>query len=189
LNKDAEALKLIKKALELEPGNKNWQELLNDLELRNKKTTKQSNPMSGFDPSMLSSMLGGMGGQGGLDFGAILNNPQFMNMASSMLQNPQVQQMMSSMMGGQSTPVPKESIDALKLTEEYQSSTKIQSFVDELEQVGMSAISKYMADSEIQKFVFKIAQGSFNGVNPFSQFKNDKEGEGDQDPDTSNLYL
>lgn len=190
MKKDEEALKYITKALELEPNNKSWLEMKDELEQNLKPKKSQSNNNFGFDPSMLSGMFGGQGGSGGLDLGSILNNPQFMNMATSMLQNPQMQQMMSSLMGGQSQPIPKESIETLKGMEEYSTSSKIKKFVDDVEQNGMGAITKYMGDPEVQKFVFKMAQGTFgNGVNPFSQFGGQGNDNNNEDPDTSNLYL
>merc|ERR1712029_963736 len=42
----------------------------------------------------------GMGGPGGMDFGAFLNNPALMNMATTMLSDPNMQQMMGQMGGG-----------------------------------------------------------------------------------------
>lgn len=194
LSKYEEALEYINKALELDSNNKQWVEIKQDLEKRvkPKKSTQQSGGNSGFDPSMLSGMFGG---QGGLDLGSLMNNPQFMNMATSMLSNPQVmqqmQQMMGSFMGGQTQPVPKESIEKLKSMDDYKNSSKIKKFVDDLEENGLGVITKYMGEAEVQQFVMKMAQESFNGENPFSGFGGFGGGGNNQndDPDTSNLYL
>ena len=43
---------------------------------------------------------GGAGGAGGMDFGALLNNPALMSMASQVMSNPQMMSSIMGMMGG-----------------------------------------------------------------------------------------
>ncbi len=48
----------------------------------------------------LQNMMGGQGGAGGPDLGALLNNPMMQNMAQSMMQDPAMMQVRGLWAGG-----------------------------------------------------------------------------------------
>ncbi|KAM4629508.1 small glutamine-rich tetratricopeptide repeat-containing protein alpha [Polymixia lowei] len=81
LNKHTEAVSYYQKALELDPDNDTYK---SNLKIAEQKMETPS-PTAGM---------------GGVDLAGLLNNPGFMNMASSLMNNPQVQQLMSGMMSG-----------------------------------------------------------------------------------------
>lgn len=54
-----------------------------------------SNPLAGLAGLGGLGGLGGAGGPGGMDFASMMNNPEFMKMASSMMSNPQFSEMMN----------------------------------------------------------------------------------------------
>merc|ERR1719351_560476 len=93
LNKHKEAVDNFKKALELEPDNESYK---SNLQIAEDKVSSGVSPGSAGFPGMFP----GMGGPGGMDLGAFLNNPALMNMATTMLSDPNMQQMMGQMMGG-----------------------------------------------------------------------------------------
>lgn len=82
LNKHTEAVNYYKKALELDPENDTYK---SNLKIAEQKMKEAPSPTIGM---------------GGADLAGLLNNPGFMNMASTLMSNPQVQQMMSGMMSG-----------------------------------------------------------------------------------------
>ncbi|XP_005405887.2 PREDICTED: small glutamine-rich tetratricopeptide repeat-containing protein alpha isoform X2 [Chinchilla lanigera] len=84
LNKHAEAVAYYKKALELDPENETYKS--------NLKIAEQKLP----SPT---------GGVGGFDIAGLLNNPSFINMASSLMNSPQLQQLMSGMISGSQNPL------------------------------------------------------------------------------------
>ncbi|XP_048415434.1 small glutamine-rich tetratricopeptide repeat-containing protein alpha-like [Stegostoma tigrinum] len=87
LNKYSDAVNYYKKALELDPENESYKA---NLSIAEQKIKDAPSPT---------------GGSGGFDLASLLNNPGFMNMASSLMQNSQVQQLMSGMMSGSYGPV------------------------------------------------------------------------------------
>lgn len=88
-----------RKALELDPDNQSYQ---NNLEIAEQKL-KEEATRAGFNSG--SAGPGGMGGAfGGMDFGQLFNDPNILNMATTMMSNPQVQQMMTNLIGGQGGP-------------------------------------------------------------------------------------
>jgi len=96
LNKHKEAVDNFKKALELEPDNESYK---SNLQIAEDKVSSGVTPAGPGMPGMFPGMPG-MGGPGGMDFGAFLNNPALMNMATTMLSDPNMQQMMGQMMAG-----------------------------------------------------------------------------------------
>ena len=104
--------------------------------------------------------------------GGLLNNPDFMNMAMGMMQQPGFKDIMGNMMQQMNVNpnISNEVIEEIKKMEEYQESSKIQSFVSDLESKGMSAVYDYMGDAEVQKFIMKISKTKFSdGSSPFDQ--------------------
>ncbi|XP_033615709.1 small glutamine-rich tetratricopeptide repeat-containing protein alpha isoform X1 [Fukomys damarensis] len=87
LNKHAEAVAYYKKALELDPDNETYKSNLKIAELKLRET-----------PSPTSSVSG-------IDIAGLLNNPSFINMASSLMNSPQLQQLMSGMISGSHNPL------------------------------------------------------------------------------------
>ncbi|XP_076463228.1 small glutamine-rich tetratricopeptide repeat-containing protein beta-like [Babylonia areolata] len=88
LNDHEQARECYRKALELDPDNQSYQ---NNLEIAEQKL-REAAAGAGF----------AAGPAGGMDIGALLSNPQLMNMATNMMSNPQMQQMLSSIMSNQS---------------------------------------------------------------------------------------
>ncbi|XP_061094863.1 small glutamine-rich tetratricopeptide repeat-containing protein alpha [Conger conger] len=82
LNKHTEAVEFYRKALELDPENDTYK---SNLKIAEQKMREAPSPTVGM---------------GGADLAGLLNNPGFMNMASTLMTNPQVQQMVSGMMSG-----------------------------------------------------------------------------------------
>lgn len=154
-------------------------------------------------------------GQGGGDIPNIqefIGNPDLMNNIQKLMQQPgmidlaknmfsnlgknpefvnQMKNAFSSIPGGKN--IPKQVIDELKMTEEYQKSTKIRKFVQELEQNGAQAWADNMADEEIMQFMQKLGLNKMNG-NP-NLFGAGNTGSGrsqkkrDDDDDTSSYYM
>ncbi|KAI9014776.1 hypothetical protein BC832DRAFT_546439 [Gaertneriomyces semiglobifer] len=92
LNNYAEAKEAAEEGLRLEPGNA---ALKNTLASAEQKLRSESNPSNAAAPS--GGARGGIPGMpAGMDFGAMLNNPNFMQMAASMMNNPAVGQMMQN---------------------------------------------------------------------------------------------
>eukprot|EP00088_Acartia_fossae_P061568 TRINITY_DN7400_c0_g1_i11.p1 TRINITY_DN7400_c0_g1~~TRINITY_DN7400_c0_g1_i11.p1 ORF type:complete len:335 (+),score=119.11 TRINITY_DN7400_c0_g1_i11:60-1064(+) len=94
LDKHKEAVDNFKKALELEPDNESYKSNLQIAEDKLQTMGSPGGSAAGFPG------LGGLTGPGGMDLGNFLNNPQLMNMATTMLQDPNMQNMMSQMMSG-----------------------------------------------------------------------------------------
>lgn len=88
LNKHPEAVGFYKRALELDPDNDTYKA---NLKIAEQKMKEIPSPMSA---------------PGGIDLAGLLNNPSFMNMASSLMNNPQVQQLMSGMISGSPNSMP-----------------------------------------------------------------------------------
>merc|ERR1712112_240768 len=97
LNKHKEAVDNFKKALELEPDNESYK---SNLQIAEDKVSSGVSPGNAGFPGMFQ----GMGGPGGMDLGAFLNNPALMNMATTMLSDPNMQQMMNQMMAASMQP-------------------------------------------------------------------------------------
>ena len=95
VNKHKEAIESLNKAIELEPNNESYK---SNLKLANDKMQGQG----GASPGPMPFGMPGMGG--GMDLGAMLNNPALMNMAQNMMQDPNMQNMMSQMMSGMNLP-------------------------------------------------------------------------------------
>lgn len=91
LNDHESARECYRKALELDPDNQSYQ---NNLEIAEQKL-REAAAEAGFS-------AGPAAGLGGMDMGALLSNPQLMNMATNMMSNPQMQNMLSSIMSNQS---------------------------------------------------------------------------------------
>ncbi len=100
--KDYEAsVEAYKKAVEADPGNANLKASLLAAEekagvlVRGGGEDEVSGGMPNGMPDL--SALGGLGGGlGGMDFGAIMNNPGFMQMASQMMSNPAFSSMLQN---------------------------------------------------------------------------------------------
>jgi len=93
LEKHKEAVENFKKAMELEPDNESYKSNLQIAEDKVKSGAGPAGGLGGMFPP-------GMAGPGGMDLGSVLNNPQLMNMASTMLSDPNMMNMFSQMMGG-----------------------------------------------------------------------------------------
>lgn len=117
LNASSEAVRAYEKAVELEPGNKAFQDSLEQAKRKLQQEqelatqSQTSNPLAGLggaggmpDLAAMASMLGGAGGAGGGGFmqmaQKMMQNPAFMQQAQQMMQNPafmqQAQQMMQN---------------------------------------------------------------------------------------------
>uniref|UniRef100_UPI00358FCEEF small glutamine-rich tetratricopeptide repeat-containing protein alpha-like n=1 Tax=Myxine glutinosa TaxID=7769 RepID=UPI00358FCEEF len=83
LGKLREASDCYRQAVELDPDNESFRI---NLELMEQRVRSKPSP-SGSMP-------------GGFDLAGILNNPSFMNMATSLMQNPEIQRLMAGMMSG-----------------------------------------------------------------------------------------
>ncbi|XP_010633139.1 small glutamine-rich tetratricopeptide repeat-containing protein alpha isoform X2 [Fukomys damarensis] len=111
LNKHAEAVAYYKKALELDPDNETYKSNLKIAELKLRETpspgqpglqvwtserrNREARPPTGHETSSVS----------GIDIAGLLNNPSFINMASSLMNSPQLQQLMSGMISGSHNPL------------------------------------------------------------------------------------
>ncbi|GFS03711.1 small glutamine-rich tetratricopeptide repeat-containing protein alpha-like, partial [Elysia marginata] len=89
------AYECYRKALELDPDNQSYQ---NNLEIAEQKL-KDAAMQAGFNAGPAGN-LGALGGLGNMDFGSLFNDPNILNMATTMMSNPQVQQMMANLVGG-----------------------------------------------------------------------------------------
>jgi len=87
-----------RKALELDPDNQSYQ---NNLEIAEQKL-KEAAALGGFNQGPAGPA--GLGGLGNMDFGQLFNDPNILNMATTMMSNPQVQQMMANLVGGGGVP-------------------------------------------------------------------------------------
>lgn len=87
LERYQEAVEAYEKALELEPTNASMKQSLAAAQQKAGSLAKRESTPASEDPFAALSGMGGMGGMGDMDFGAILNNPNFMSMAASMMQN------------------------------------------------------------------------------------------------------
>jgi len=95
LNQHAAARDCYKKAMELDPSNASYKQNLEIAQQRLEEMTVQQQQQQ--------QQQAGAGGMpfppgGGMDFGAMLNNPAVMNMAQQMFQDPNMQNMMQNMM-------------------------------------------------------------------------------------------
>lgn len=100
--KDYEAsVEAYTKAVEADPGNANLKASLLAAEEKagvlvtgSRGGEEDASGMPSGMPDL--SALGGLGGLGGMDFGAIMNNPGFMQMASQMMSNPAFSSMLQN---------------------------------------------------------------------------------------------
>ncbi|XP_035826053.1 small glutamine-rich tetratricopeptide repeat-containing protein alpha [Aplysia californica] len=84
-----------RKALELDPDNQSYQ---NNLEIAEQKL-KELATQVGFNAGPTGT--GALGGaMGNMDFGTLFNDPNILNMATTLMGNPQVQQMMANLVSG-----------------------------------------------------------------------------------------
>eukprot|EP01080_Neovahlkampfia_damariscottae_P010025 gene10025-2344_t len=178
LNMDAfqSAIENFETALSYDPNNKSYQSGLSKAKERLKKSSGGSENQQGLGGMDFGSILSGaMGGQGAPSMdqmSGLLNNPEFMNMAMGMMQQPGFKDIMGNMMQQMNVNpnISSEVINEIKQMDDYQNSSKVQSFVSDLESKGMSAIYDYMGDPEVQQFIMKISKTKFSdGSSPFDQ--------------------
>jgi len=93
-NRYEQAVEAYKKALELEPDNDSYKKNLKIAEDKVREQEQSTRQQFGGQQGMPPSPFGGM------DLGAILNNPAMMNMATQLMSDPSVQNLMSNMVGG-----------------------------------------------------------------------------------------
>lgn len=97
MNRHQEAIDAYKNAIRIEPDNQDYK---NNMEVTQQRLEEQQ--QSGTAPAGLGSLaagLGGMGGAGGMDFAAALNNPALVNMATRMMSDPSIQNMLGQLSG------------------------------------------------------------------------------------------
>eukprot|EP01147_Barroeca_monosierra_P001057 gene1057-4289_t len=132
LGEHSEALNAFQEAALIDPVNQNYKDQIKEIQsLLNSHHQPDEEPPTieepdeeaptasesqdqNQQPSMnadnpFAAMLGGMGpsgaqGQGGVDLSGLLNNPQIMSMATSMMSNPNMQQMLGNLMSGFQVP-------------------------------------------------------------------------------------
>lgn len=91
MNRHQEAIDAYKNAIRIEPDNQDYK---NNMEVTQQRLEEQQQAAPN-----LAAGLGGLGGAGGLDFAAALNNPQLVNMATRMMSDPSIQNMLGQLSG------------------------------------------------------------------------------------------
>lgn len=97
MSRHQEAIDAYKNAIRIEPDNQDYK---NNMEVTQQRLEEQQ--QQGTAPAGLGSLaagLGGMGGAGGMDFAAALNNPALVNMATRMMTDPSIQNMLGQLSG------------------------------------------------------------------------------------------
>lgn len=95
MNRHQEAIDAYKNAIRIEPDNQDYK---NNMEVTQQRLEEQQ--QSGSAPAGLGDFAAlGMGGAGGLDFAAALNNPALVNMATRMMSDPSIQGMLGQLSG------------------------------------------------------------------------------------------
>jgi len=92
-NRYEQAVEAYKKALELEPENDSYKKNLKIAEDKVREQEQSTRQQFGGQNAMPNPF-------GGMDLGAMLNNPAMINMASQLMSDPGIQNLMSSMVGG-----------------------------------------------------------------------------------------
>ncbi|KAJ1569308.1 hypothetical protein HK405_006837 [Cladochytrium tenue] len=90
LNEYSSAVDAYERGLRLDPGNQSMKQSLSVAKDRLGTSGSSSSTATRSDPAAAG------GGPGGLDFASMLNNPNFMNMASQMMSNPAISQMLNN---------------------------------------------------------------------------------------------
>lgn len=94
MNRHQEAIDAYKNAIRIEPDNQDYK---NNMEVTQQRLEEQQ--QAGTVPGLggLPAGLAGMGGAGGIDFAAALNNPALVNMATRMMSDPSIQNMLGQL--------------------------------------------------------------------------------------------
>jgi small glutamine-rich tetratricopeptide repeat-containing protein alpha len=90
MNKHAEAIEAYKHALRIEPDNVDYK---NNMEVTQQRLEEQSSSSNNIGGG------GGLGGLGGVDFAAALQNPALVQMATRMMGDPSIQNMLGQLSG------------------------------------------------------------------------------------------
>ncbi|BFZ16381.1 hypothetical protein BsWGS_19420 [Bradybaena similaris] len=109
------AYECYRKALELDPENQSYK---NNLDIAEQKM-KESAARAGFNIGPERG-FGALGSLANVDFGNIFNDPNIVNMATTIMSNPQIQQIMSNFMSG-STPGSGNLADLLQASQQMAS--------------------------------------------------------------------
>ncbi|KAJ1563734.1 hypothetical protein HK405_000970, partial [Cladochytrium tenue] len=91
LGEYSSAVDAYERGLRLDPGNQSMKQSLSAAKDRLGTSGSSSSTATRSDPAAAAG-----GGPGGLDFASMLNNPNFMNMASQMMSNPAISQMLNN---------------------------------------------------------------------------------------------
>lgn len=96
MNRHQEAIDAYKNAIRIEPDNQDYK---NNMEVTQQRLEEQEQTGSAPSFGNLGAGLGGLGGPGGIDFAAALNNPALVNMATRMMGDPSIQNMLGQLSG------------------------------------------------------------------------------------------
>jgi small glutamine-rich tetratricopeptide repeat-containing protein alpha len=97
MNFHQEAIDAYKNAIRIEPDNQDYK---NNMEVTQQRLEEQQQAGTAAPNfGALGAGLGGMGGPGGIDFAAALNNPALVNMATRMMSDPSIQGMLGQLSG------------------------------------------------------------------------------------------
>jgi small glutamine-rich tetratricopeptide repeat-containing protein alpha len=97
MSRHQEAIDAYTNAIRIEPDNQDYK---NNMEVTQQRLEEQA--QAGTAAPGLGGMppgLGGLGGPGGIDFAAALNNPALVNMATRMMGDPSIQNMLGQLSG------------------------------------------------------------------------------------------
>lgn len=94
MNRHQEAIDAYKHAIRIEPDNQDYK---NNMEVTVQRLEEQQQSTLNF--GQLGAGLGGLGGAGGIDFAAALNNPALVSMATRMMSDPSIQNMLGQLSG------------------------------------------------------------------------------------------
>lgn len=91
MNRHSEAIEAYRNALRIEPDNQDYK---NNMEVTQQRLDEQATSANN-----LGAGLGGLGGAGGIDFAAALQNPALVQMATRMMGDPSIQNMLGQLSG------------------------------------------------------------------------------------------
>lgn len=97
MNRHQEAIDAYKNAIRIEPDNQDYKNNMEVTQQRLEEQEQSGGPAPNFGG--LGAGLGGLGGAGGLDFAAALNNPALVSMATRMMSDPSIQGMLGQLSG------------------------------------------------------------------------------------------
>lgn len=167
--KSEQALEQYKLALKHAPDSKEYQSKISALEGELESSARDSNPFA----NMFGAGAGGgmpdmsqlLGGGGAPNVGALLQDPNFMNMAMQMMQQPGVQEMMQNMMqnmGFDAGPSMSQdghraAMDKILKEEEVQNNARLKEIFERVRDGGPQTLLEYVGDPEVSQFMMKYA--------------------------------